>query len=206
MSNGNVNSGTLRCVGKEEKVKRSGTFMKYVSLIGLILATAFALFMFAGCSKNTAAPDALTDDKKEFLDETTLADEVYAGPRLLEVTKGAASKVVGVLGGTINVVVDGSTSTFKVPAGALLLPVNITLDVTKVETPLGAIHLYDCGPDGTKFKLPAELSQPISTGQEYSFLYYFNEVTRQWELQEIVKVKDGVATFKIKHFSKYGIS
>ncbi|MBK7092793.1 MAG: hypothetical protein IPH59_13905 [bacterium] len=39
-----------------------------------------------------------------------------------------------------------------------------------------------------------------------AFLYYFNEAKGEWEFQETGQGLKGVATFKIKHFSKYGIS
>ena len=208
MSNGIDNSGTRLRVAKEERVKKSGQFRKYASLVGILLVACVALLMFAGCSKNTAGPDEQTppDGKLSYLYDTGRADDVQTGPSPLEITEATVSEVVGLLGGTIEVVVDGAQTNFTVPAGAVVRPVNISLEVTKYDTPLGALYIYDCGPDGTKFKTPAKLSQPMPAGQEYAFLYYFNEETGRWELQEFVKVKDGVATFSIKHFSKYGVS
>ncbi len=179
---------------------------RYTWISGLLIVLSIALLMFVGCSSNAVKyTDNTTDDKFEYFFDATQRDQNQAGPALFELTETVVSEVVGVVGGTVEVA--GETGAdFIVPVGALLTPVEITLEVTKIQTPLGPIYVYDCGPDGTKFKVPAKLQQPITSGQAYAFLYYFNESTGRWELQEIVKVKDGVATFNIKHFSKYGIS
>ncbi|MGB5106077.1 MAG: hypothetical protein WBP42_05115 [Candidatus Zixiibacteriota bacterium] len=183
-------------------------FRKHISRVGMFAAAVVALFVFSGCSSNSAGPDDQIppDDKINYLYDTGRADDVSKVPSLLEVTEVFVEEIVSLLGGTIDVVVDDATATFDVPFGAILSPTNITIDVKKFDTPLGSLYVYDCGPDGTKFKLPAKLSVPMPSGQGYSYLYYYNEETETWDLQEVVKVKDGVATFKIKHFSKYGIS
>lgn len=190
-------------------MKRSSQSKRYVSTMGLLLAVSLALFMFVGCSSNSVNNDEQNpiDPKINFLYETVDAGQNYAAPPLFELLDVAASKVIGIAGGTVEIALSGgSAAQFAVPAGALIKPVEISLNVRKFATPRGPIFLYDCGPDGTQFKIPAKLSQPMPAGQEYAFLYYFNEVTKAWEFQEAVKVKQGVATFSIKHFSKYGIS
>lgn len=197
----------FNCLNKEEIVKRSTKSKRYVSIMGLMLAVSLALFMFSGCSSKAIENEQNPiDPKVNYLYETGEADQNYAGPALFDVTEMQVSKVIGILGGTINVPIRGADATFTIPAGAVLLPIEISLKVTRYGTPFGPLFIYDCGPDGTKFKVSAELSQPLPEGQNYAFIYYFNEATRNWEFQEVVKVKDGVATFKIKHFSKYGIS
>lgn len=200
-----VNNGTPS-VGKEENVKRSNKSKRYVSVMGLLLAFSLALFVSFGCSSNSVkVEDQYTPgDKADYLFDTQ-EDHADKSPKLLEVTSTAVSETVGILGGALEVAGDASTS-FVVPAGALLTPVEISVVVSEFDTPLGSVYVYDCGPDGTKFKIPAKLSQQMPAGQREANLYYFNEDTREWELQEVVKVKDGVATFNIKHFSKYGIS
>lgn len=189
-------------------MKRSSKSKRYVSIMGLLLAFCLSVFMFTGCSRNSAAPEVQDpiDKKIEYLYETGEADKHYASPSLFELLEVEVSQVVGILGGTLSVDLDESSASFTVPAGALLRPTNIALEVTELSTPLGSIYVYDCGPDGTKFKAPAKLTQQVPDGQEYAFLYYFNTSTGVWELQETVKVKNGFATFKINHFSKYGIS
>lgn len=180
---------------------------RYVSVMGLMLAVSLALFVF-GCSSSPTVPNDPNppDNKLEYLTDSEFGEDQAKSPGLFEVVEVATSEVVGILGGVVEVEVDGEKAEFKVPSGALKRPVVISLDVTKRETPLGAVYVYDCGPDGTVFSTPAELSQPMPEGRDFAILYYFNESTRMWELQEVVKVKDGVAKFKIKHFSKYGIS
>lgn len=206
MRNGIINDDTKSRVGMEDPVKLMRKSKRYTWISGLLIVLSIALLMFVGCSSNAVKyTDNTTDDKFEYFFDATQRDQNQAGPALFELTETVVSEVVGVVGGTVEVA--GETGAdFIVPVGALLTPVEITLEVTKIQTPLGPIYVYDCGPDGTKFKVPAKLQQPITSGQAYAFLYYFNESTGRWELQEIVKVKDGVATFNIKHFSKYGIS
>lgn len=192
-------------VGKEEIVKRSNKSKRYVSVMGLLLAFSFALFMSFGCSSNSVKVDDQTSGSK--LDYLYDSQEEHAdrSPKLIDETVSVASETVGLLGGVLEVTDDAST-TFVVPVGALLRPVEISIVATEFKTPLGSVFLYQCGPEGTKFKVPAKLSQRVPEGQDEASLYYFNEATRVWELQEVAKVKDGVATFNIKHFSKYGIS
>jgi hypothetical protein len=202
----NVNEDTTMRVGLEDSVKRSTMANKFALVMGLLLSVSLALFMFAGCSTNSVSnDDHVTDGKLVYLFDATHRDHNQAGPALFELTEVAVSEVVGLVGGTIEVAGDISAD-FVVPAGALLAPVEIRIEASELQTPLGPIYIYDCGPDGTRFRVPAKLQQPITTGQPFAFLYYFNEATGQWELQETVKVKNGVATFNIKHFSKYGIS
>lgn len=208
MKRSEINNGTNTCVGKEEKVKRSSKSKRYVSIVGLLLAFCFSVFMFTGCSRNSVTPEDQNpvDEKINYLYETGEADKNYASPGLFEFLEATVSETIGFLGGTIDVDLGESSSSFVVPVGALLRAVNISLEVTEFSTPLGPIYIYDCGPDGTKFRTPAKLSQPMPAGQQHAFLYYFNESKGVWELQQTVKVKNGVATFDIYHFSKYGIS
>lgn len=209
MNYGTINHGTFEGVGKEEIVKRSSKSKRYVSIMGLLLAVSLALLMFVGCSSNSVSNDEQNpiDPKVNHLYETGEADVNYAAPPLFEVLEVAASKVIGIAGGTVEINLSGgSAAQFSVPAGALIKPVDISLNLRKFATPHGPIFLYDCGPDGTQFKFPAKLTQPMPAGQAYAFLYYFNEDSKVWELQEVVRVKNGFATFNIKHFSKYGIS
>ncbi len=192
-------------------MKRSSQSKRYVSTMGLLLAVSLALFMFVGCSSNSVNNDEQNpiDPKINFLYETVDAGQNYAAPPVFEVVEVAASEVIGLAGGTIVVALDNGKANqakFAVPPGALIRPVEISLNVTEYSTPFGSIFIYDCGPDGTQFRVPAKLSQPMPAGQQDAFIYYFNEATGVWELQEVVKVKKGFATFSIKHFSKYGIS
>lgn len=208
MKRSELNDGTSNSVGKEERVKRSSKSKRYVSIVGLLLAFCFSVFMFTGCSSNSVTPEDQNpvDEKVNYLYETGEADKNYASPGLFELLEATVSQAVGFLGGTINVDLGENSSSFVVPVGALLRPVNISLEVTEFSTPHGSIFIYDCGPDGTTFRSPAKLTQQMPAGQPYAFLYYFNESKEEWELQQTVKVKNGVATFNIYHFSKYGIS
>lgn len=211
MKQATVNHGTPG-VGKEDIVKRSKKSKWYVSGLGLTLALVFALFASFGCSSNALkTEDPTSGDKHNYLFDTgeqvdPQDNDAIKSPRLLESAVAVVSETVGILGGELDVVVGDVNTQFVVPVGALFVPVEISVVVTKYDTPLGPVYTYDCGPDGTKFKVPAKLSQRMPDGQSTAELFYFNESTRNWELQEVVKVKNGVATFNIKHFSKYGIS
>jgi hypothetical protein len=205
MKQATVNDGAPGA-GKEEHVKRSNKSKRYVSVMGLLLAFSLALFVSFGCSSNSIKfeDQNTSGDKLDYLYDTQ-EEHADRSPKLLEETVSVVSETVGLLGGVLEVADDAST-VFVVPVGALLRPVEISIVASEFQTPLGPVFLYECGPEGTKFKVPAKLSQRMPEGQSDASLYYFNEATGAWELQEVVKVKDGVATFNIKHFSKYGIS
>ncbi|MGB5107179.1 MAG: hypothetical protein WBP29_14330 [Candidatus Zixiibacteriota bacterium] len=178
------------------------------SFLGLVLALSIAVAMIVGCSTNTTSYDdqVPVDDKLSFLVESTNGESANATLGLFDLLSTLVNKIIGVVGGVINLDIDGTMARFEVPAGALTRPTRISLNVKKLGTPAGNLFVYDCGPDGTQFKVDARLSQQMPAGRKYAYLYYFNEATSKWELQEVVNVSGGYATFKIKHFSKYGIS
>lgn len=195
-------------IGKETLLNAAKKLRRKFSLLGFVLALSIAVAMIVGCSTNSTSYDDQipVDDKLSFLEESTNGEGANASLGLFELLNEAAIKVVGVVGGSVNLSVGGTRVRFEVPAGALTIPTPISLNVTKLGTPEGDLFVYDCGPDGTQFRVDARLSQQMPVGRKYAYLYYFNEETSKWELQEVVNVTGGFATFKIKHFSKYGIS
>lgn len=195
-------------IGKESNLKHPTKFKQKLSVLGFVLALSIAVALIVGCSTNATKYEGQlpVDDKLSFLEESTNGNGASASISLFDVLNTLVDKVIGVVGGVINLEVDGTKIKFEVPAGALTHPTRITMDVQRIGTPVGKLFVYDCGPDGTKFNVDAKLSQQMPAGQKRAFLYYFNESRSKWELQEVVDVSNGYATFRIKHFSKYGIS
>ncbi|MBK7092792.1 MAG: hypothetical protein IPH59_13900 [bacterium] len=63
-------------------MKRSSKSKRYVSIVGLLLAFCFSVFMFTGCSSNSVTPEDQNpvDEKVNYLYETGEADKNFAGP------------------------------------------------------------------------------------------------------------------------------
>lgn len=198
-------------------MKRSSKSMRYVSIVGLLLAVSLALFMFAGCTRNAVNSDEQnpTDEIVNSQYETGEADQNFAGPKItfdaltrdLSRLLKEAEKLIDSKGGILSIELETGIAKFEVPTSALKSATLISIKVANESDPkLGSLCAYDCGPDGTTFAIDAKLSHPVAGGKLEASIYYFNEATGAWEFQEKVKVSKGYATFSIKHFSKYGIS
>ena len=76
-------------------MKRSSQSKRYVSIMGLLLAISMALFLFAGCSRNSVAADEQNpvDGTDNPMFETGDADQNYAAPPVLIDGDSAASDV-----------------------------------------------------------------------------------------------------------------
>jgi hypothetical protein len=179
---------------------------RYVSILAVLFAISISLVFISGCTQNAVAPGQ--DD----LDQTKLdvhSSDITTGQadrtRLRE-TDGTVSGLIGPEGGVLQVKLDGSTPTiFRFPAGALTVETLITISAHVEQSPSGGLAVYDCGPAGIVFELPVEVTQPTPPNKTTASLFYFNESSLQWELQEISRISNGRALFHIYHFSKYGI-
>jgi hypothetical protein len=169
---------------------------RYVSILAVLFAISISLAFISGCSQNAVAPvqDDLNQPRLGQLNSNLATDKTVSG-------------LIGPKGGLLLVKLDGSLPTvFRFPAGALKVETLITIRGYLLGSPRGTLAVYDCGPDGTVFDVPVELTQPMPPNKAEASLLYFNEKSMQWELQETSTVKNGSALFHIYHFSKYGIS
>lgn len=192
---------------KEGSVKRSSSLKRYVSLVGLLLTISLSVVYLAGCSSNSTAPEELipSDPQANWFDVATNGNDAAKGPKI-EIEGDLDVLPVGIAGGELSFSVEGIAVELDVPAGAVSTDVEITVDATRIKTVLGPIYLFDFGPDGLVFDKPLQLHQPMPAGQRFAYLYYYNPETKAWELQQSVRVVNGVAVFNIYHFSKYGVS
>ena len=126
---------------------------------------------------------------------------------LLNVVEETTTEVVGVLGGTVDVVVGSGQTKLQVPSGAVEEAVAIEMSVTQTEVRGRYVTEYEFGPHGLEFNKATTLSLqlPYANGT-WVALRWFNPDSGQWELQARNQVRNGKVEFSIYHFSKYGIS
>jgi hypothetical protein len=168
---------------------------RYVSILAVLFAISISLAFISGCSQNVVAPIQDNPDQP-----------ALGGGGQEPVTDITVSGLIGPNGGLLQAKLDGSLPTvFRFPKGALKVETLITIRV--YHQPMGAdtLEAYDCGPDGTVFDVPVEVTKPMPSGVNSASLFYFNETSMQWEWQESSHVNHGVVKFNLYHFSKYGI-
>lgn len=169
---------------------------RYVSILAVLFAISISLALVSSCSQNAVAP--IQDNP----DQPALGGEGH-GP----ITDITVSGLIGPDGGLLQVRLKGSLPTvFRFPKGALKVSTLITIRVYRAQMGSDSLDAYDCGPDGTVFDVPVEVTVPMPSRQDTASLFYFNETSMQWELQESSHVNNGVVKFNLYHFSKYGIS
>jgi len=181
---------------------------RYVSILAVLFAISISLAFVGGCTSNAVAPS--TDNSilstLDWLSSDITTGQADRSPKPPELDK-IVSGLIGSQGGVLQVKLDGSTpAIFKFPKGALKTETLITIHASVLQSPYGDFVVYECGPEGTVFDVPLEVSQPMPPSKSAASLYYFNETTMQWEVQETSTVQHGAAKFHIYHFSKYGIS
>ena len=171
------------------------TFLLYG--LGLLVA-AGAVGLLTGCGDLPTAPLNTGDDGGKFSNAGRLA----AFPLEEEV-----EKLVGILGGTLDVALGSGPSNLTIPADALNGPVIITMSAEQTKTSGGYYTEFDFGPDGLVFNKPSSLSLtlPYPDGKMVA-CYWYNPSTGKWDWQESQPVKNNKVVFSIRHFSKYGIS
>jgi hypothetical protein len=188
-------------------LKKSKHINQNVTTVLCLLALSLVMALVAGCSSNIVAPSTDSSSLSQ-LNSQVVPGQNSPEPRTFT-TELTASGLIGSKGGVIVVAPQGSATMpaqFIFPQGALKTETMITIRASVLDTPSGRLVVYTCGPDGTVFDVPIQVVQPEQCGKTAASLYYFNEKTTQWELQETSPVKGGSAVFHIYHFSKYGIS
>ena len=173
----------------------------------VLLAAVFTLPMFVvGCGNSPLAPVIPAGDGGG-QGGTLKGDPTTVGV-VTNLVKNSASKLIGIAGGVLALPLsDNRTTSLTVPPGALLRAVTIVMGVTETQTDRGTLTLYEFGPDGLQFQIPARLTlQSGDANGTLLKLYLWNPATSQWELQESHAVSNGSVTFNVNHFSKYGVS
>jgi len=194
---------------------------------GLMLgATAVAVFMVsfsvAGCGDNPVAPlnDGGTGGFTFIKDK---GGDPLAAPGAMNVKDvnvkdvnvralplvggGSGSAVIGPAGGAIDLTLGPHACTFLVPPRAVLAPVLITVVAVDSLLPGHDVAVFDFGPDGLAFQVPAKLTLQVSDPEgTMKQLYWWNPSSGRWQLVNVAPVKGGVVTFNVAHFSKYGIT
>ncbi len=105
----------------------------------------------------------------------------------------------------------GNKHLFTVAAASISANTLVSIEITRLEVDGNVDVIYDFGPDGLAFSLPAVLQVDVkklfdkfTTSVNF---YYLNEQTNLWEAQGTVPVDiDGYAYVPVYHFSKYGVS
>lgn len=192
-------------------------FMNKWALTGatIFLSICLVILLLNGCSTNTTEP--ITENTSQlsidWLHNNTGPDLVPAyidtgvDVAILDQATGYID-ISNTQGGNFILDLDGVEVKFLCTGSALDSDtlVRITVIGEVVETPYGKIYLYECGPEGLVFDKPIQIHQEVITTKGEASLFYFNEITGQWELQGTEPISLGRVQFYISHFSKYGIS
>jgi hypothetical protein len=179
----------------------------YIAGVLLLLLSGLSLMLVPGCSKNTVAVSGTSsvDEQLTYLNSFFNPN----GPQLipLDSCKVLADTLLESMannktGAVFNLRDGNNVILFNLPPGALEKETRITVHLIKYDAPFGPFWLLDCGPEGTVFAQPLKVTPRGDIGKT-RVLFYFNEKSSQWEVEEIA-VDSG--SLEINHFSKYAIS
>ncbi len=165
----------------------------------LFAALLFGILPLMGCHENSPVTDSVTGL------QTGTSMEKDGGNLI-----GVDVKDISQLGGTMKV----SQTILVVPARAVDWTYKCTFRLYAMLPPAGLAsalkRVYDFGPEGTEFALPAILTVPFSDTDlgtaDPSLLkcYYYNTSTRRYEVQAtIVDRVNKKFIVEINHFSQY---
>ena len=185
-----------------------------------LMAVLFVLplMMFTGCS---TSPTQSSIDEPSFWDQPFTEPEqialfgtVNSGSTANAGATASATQVVepisATTGGVIAFQVNGYDATFSVPPAAIPSDTNIAVDPAVRRDRSGTMALFEFGPTGLTFSSSATLSVDEDVlgghaGNEVN-LYWLNPLNLRWVLQEQAHPDtNGVVSFRIDHFSMYGI-
>jgi len=183
------------------------------SLVGLSLV----LFSILGCSKNNLLgpdlqPSEQTQQKVNTPDPGATASKPKpeSSDRDLEMTEvnyqgPLVSKLIGLVGGTLQIPVGQETSRLYVPFGALDLSLLISAKAICGENRKGEILTeYEFWPDGLIFNRYSYLEHRTKSEDGTPVeLWWYNPDKANWELVQKGIVSSGKFNFSIQHFSKY---
>jgi len=167
------------------------------------LAILAAAFIIGGCSQNSP----LEPNQSQY-DLALQSSARGSLPTLLSTTYDAGV-VTKDDGGTIEISRDSYTHNFDVPSKSVSSDVIITVKTSLDKIGGRTALVFEFGPDGLKFDIPASLNcqlAEINAAATSGNLYYFDPDLRSWIYQGSNAVKDGIVSFDINHFSKYAIS
>jgi len=181
------------------------------------------LVLFTGCSQEPTGSDNTGLDGQLFFDtpfeydgsvESFVASKSDSGvsrdssfSEVYEVYN-VSGGVIAVDGGSVSL--SGGNYELEVPTASISANEMISVSIVSFVYNGKNLTLFEFGPDGLQFD-PAATLRYFGSGLNSQFksfnLYWLNPVTKRWEFQES-KTPDvnGVVSFSIYHFSKYGVS
>ncbi len=188
------------------------------ALIFLVAIVAFSsVIILTGCGEGPISVGEISP-----LDKTSFFDLPYypeAFAKTLNVSIDTImwfeSYITTADGGVIVISEDpetdgGAYDAFVVQEESFPYDTTFVLEVIKIVTSDGEMPIvYDFGPDGLVFTECAILLvnawEDFGKKTEEVCLYWLNEETHLWELQECLPVNDeGLVAFCLEHFTKYG--
>jgi hypothetical protein len=179
----------------------------YLAGVLLLLLSGLSLMLVPGCSKSTVAVSGTSavDEQLAYLNTyfapggPQLGEPLDSLPVILDTLLAGP---VGRSGDRFILRDDSDILLINIPPNALEKETPITIHAIKYKASFGPFWLLDCGPEGTVFAKPLEIA-PVGGVSKTRVLFYFNEKSSQWEVEEIA-VDSG--SLEINHFSKYAIS
>jgi hypothetical protein len=187
----------------------------YRSVLCLVLVF-LSLTIFTSCSKNPVTSSDLTDNTQSTLALLNESFTENSPSRAAAINFANATilydttivQLVNQWGYQMNAIHGAEIVGFSLPYMAVSKPTTLTIHVTEYRASFGKFWLLDCGPEGQTFKYPLYVQANAAARSGSSLvLFYYNPVTKQWEVTEKAKVNSGSnPQVPIYHFSKYAIS
>jgi hypothetical protein len=193
-------------------MRHRSSYLAVLALGALGFAACNADRSTAVTSRVEQASDAPLASKADVAPTSTTVKPMH---RKQQVSENSVSQTIGPAGGTLSL--PGAGAALKVPAGALLVPVRITMSVLP-----GDVVAYEFAPHGLIFLKPATLEQQLGGTKEKGTsgggstdpveLGYFGQPSvlntlfpKLDELRGGTEV-NGVFSAPIWHFSGYAVS
>ncbi|MCX6832435.1 MAG: hypothetical protein NT028_09960 [candidate division Zixibacteria bacterium] len=182
---------------------------RYVSILAVLFAISISLAFVGGCTSNAVAPnDSLIQSKLDWMNEFFSPNGAQQGPGLGEcpvLFDTVVTEQVNSSKDEFKIVFGKEEIAFSLPKDALSSAATLAVHATKYQAPFGSFWLLDCGPNGTVFAKPLEVTPNQEVTESNSpVLYYFNPATGLWEVEQITASSN--SNLLINHFSMYGIS
>ena len=176
----------------------------YSIISGLVILAS--LFIIAGCSSNSPVEPNLPQDAAA-TEKLFIVDVLE---RLTEPLITCTTELIEVsTGGIIEIERDDYVHLFSIEPGALDSDTEINVKSSREKISNKEMLVFDFGPDGLAFNIPASLDVQIAelnSNATSAKLYYYDPASSRWAYQGSSSVSGGVASFAIDHFSKYAIS
>lgn len=193
------------------KASQWGLLVSFVAVFALLSG-----LYLTGCSHNptTSTELGLSQDETDFFElpyDQTAVEKQATNPNLEYEILYGEGLVTDEDGGCVWVGTPGNLHEFIVSPLAIPADTTIQIQVTKVEWHDEIVVLYDFGPDGLHFAVPAVLKVNAQKlfGANLSTInwFYLDEHTNTWQYQGSYVVNAlGQVEIPVYHFSKYGAS